>query len=146
MATITSSQTILVDDEVKSQAQKFNTALQNRPVSQVSVSLDDHVTLALPASLADLLVKVLNSAAQGSTRIVTIPQELTTTVAAELLSVSRPTLMKWVKEGRVASHRVGSHHRFKRDDILALARDRRAEQKAAFDAIREIDEQLEDTN
>ncbi len=38
--------------------------------------------------------------------------------AAELLSVSRPFLMKLVREGKLRSFKVGAHHRLKRKEVL----------------------------
>ena len=38
--------------------------------------------------------------------------------AAELLNVSRPFLMKLVKDGKLRSFKVGTHHRLKRKEVL----------------------------
>ena len=37
------------------------------------------------------------------------PDVLTTSEAAELLGLSRPTLAKWADEGRLPSHKAGTH-------------------------------------
>lgn len=37
------------------------------------------------------------------------PNVLTTSEAAELLGLSRPTLAKWTDEGRLPSHKAGKH-------------------------------------
>lgn len=87
--------------------------------------------IKLPQSLQDILAKTLASIAKsGEVSIGRVPDELTSTVAADMLGVSRPTLMKWVKEGKIASHKVGSHTRFRREDVLSL-RDERARQRQA---------------
>ncbi len=49
---------------------------------------------------------------QSSDEIIT-PNE-----AAELLSVSRPFLMKLVREGKLRSFKVGAHNRLKRKEVL----------------------------
>lgn len=96
--------------------------------------------LVLPATVQQTLFKALAAIAErGSVTIGVVPEELTSTVAADLLGVSRPTLMKWVGEGAIESFKVGSHHRFRRADVLALRAERVAAQADAFDALRAWD-------
>lgn len=49
---------------------------------------------------------------------------LTTSQAAALLGVSRPTLVTWLEGGRIPYDRHGSHRKIRRSDVLAY-RDRR---------------------
>lgn len=68
-----------------------------------------------------------------------LPEELTSSLAADVLGVTRPTLMKWAQEGRIASHKVGMHTRFYRDDVLALSKLRAKERGEAFAEFRALD-------
>ena len=45
-------------------------------------------------------------------------QLLTTGQAAALLGVTRPTLVAWLKAGRIPYHRAGTHRRIRRCDVL----------------------------
>lgn len=45
--------------------------------------------------------------------------------------------MKWVRQGRIDSFKVGTHTRFKREDVLRLQAERMEERRAAFAALRE---------
>lgn len=70
------------------------------------------------------------------------PWELTTTEAARQLGVTRPTVVKWIKDGNLAAHMVGSHYRVLAEDVMEFARARREEQMRAFERLREVDEAL----
>ena len=67
--------------------------------------------------------------------ITTIPDSLTTTTATSVVGVSRTTLMKLINSGELASTMVGSHHRVKHSDAIALRDARRADRRAAVDAL-----------
>ena len=98
----------------------------------------------LPFDVQQLISQVLESVAQrGEVTISRVPEELTSTVAAEILGVSRPTLMKWAKEGKIATHKRGTHNRFKRDDVLKLKQQRAEERMQAFREWRAFEEESE---
>lgn len=101
----------------------------------------DHVS-TVPPEIGRILQEVLHVMANGGTvTIGAIPDELTTSAAAALLGVSRPTLMKLIRDEVLPSHRVGSHTRLKADDVLAERSARRGRQRAAFAALRELEDE-----
>jgi len=61
-------------------------------------------------------------------------QTMTTQQAAELLGVSRPTLIRLLETDRIPYERVGSHRRVRLRDVLAYRDQRRAEQYRALEA------------
>lgn len=100
--------------------------------------------VTLPIDVQRLISQVLASVAQrGEVTISRVPEELTSTVAAKILGVSRPTLMKWAKEGKIATHKRGTHNRFKRDDVLKLKQQRTEERMQAFSEWRAFEEENE---
>lgn len=141
---ITLNDPIIVDETLRSEAQEFANKIEGTRVTGLEIKLSNGETLPLPPLLAEFFERALEAATTHSTRIMSLPDELTTTVAASQLGVSRPTLMKWVRQGKIESHKVGSHHRFKTRDVQRLAQQIRAEKEQAFAALRAIDEQLED--
>lgn len=94
----------------------------------------------IPTEIGQILQQILEVMAHGGTvTISATPEELTTSSAAAVLSVSRPTLLKMVADGKIESHRVGTHTRFRADDIFEAQRQRRARERAAFDALRQFE-------
>ncbi len=92
----------------------------------------------VPAELSAVLTAIVDSVARGDALTVGgLPDELTTTAAAELLGVSRPTLMKLVTAGDLPAHRVGTHTRLRSADVLAYRDARLLRQRRAFDELRE---------
>ena len=100
--------------------------------------LDGGQFAALPEPLQPLLNHLLDAVAEG--RRVTVsamPEALTTTLAAEMLGISRPTLMKRIRSGEIPSHKVGSHTRVLTEDLLEFQRQELEARKKAFDDLRE---------
>lgn len=97
-------------------------------------------TSPLPRELGVLLQQILDAIAHGKTvTISSLPEDLTTSAAASLLGVSRPTVVKLIRDGVLPAHKVGSHHRIKSRDVLALRRERRQRERAAFEALLELE-------
>lgn len=100
-------------------------------------------TIEVPAELGALLRKVVQTLADGgSVTLQTLPSELTTTVAAAELGVSRPTLVRMIRDGEIPAHKVGSHHRLKLADVQEFRRVRLERQRAAFEELRRLEDTL----
>lgn len=137
MSTLTlSNDSLLVDDKTRDEALELvETAGEERLASLCFVI--DGVQHEVAPSLAKLLIHVVERAARGGVmHIKSMPEELTTTVAAEMLGVSRPTLMKMVANGEIASRVVGTHHRLRSRDVLALRNQRDARRNEALQRLR----------
>lgn len=102
----------------------------------------DTVTVRIPRELAGLLQKVLAHVASGDTiSFVSIPRDLTTSAAATMLGMSRPTLMKLIVAGKIASHKVGTHTRLRSADVHAYRQQLLGERRAAYEQLLEMDEE-----
>ncbi len=72
------------------------------------------------------------SGAGGRCTISPTNVKLTTQQAADLLGVSRPTVVRLIEAGEVASERIGNRRKILLTDLLAYREDRR---KRQYDAI-----------
>ena len=96
----------------------------------------DGVTVPLPEPVYEVLQRVILAMARG--QAVTIAphnQRLTTQEAADLLGVSRPTLVRMLDDGKIPFDQPGRHRRVVLRDVLAFQEARRAHRRAGLDAL-----------
>ncbi|PWJ45157.1 DNA binding domain-containing protein, excisionase family [Quadrisphaera granulorum] len=88
----------------------------------------------LPTEVYRVLRQVVEAMRQNLA-VTVVPQRrtLTTQEAADLLGISRPTVIKLLDESKVAYERVGTHRRIALKDLLAFREQRRREQYAALE-------------
>lgn len=83
-----------------------------------------------------LLAQVAHSLADGQPlAVLRLQRSLTTQEAADLLSVSRPTLIKILEGGRLEYTRVGRHRRILLEDLLEYQAAVRRERQALLDEM-----------
>lgn len=97
------------------------------PGEAVSVRIGDenepHEVVALPVSVLQMLTRLLAHMAEGhAVQLLPVDAELSTFEAADVLSVSRPYLIKLLDEGAIAFRRVGTHRRVLLRDLLDYKR------------------------
>ncbi|MEO3927355.1 helix-turn-helix domain-containing protein [Micromonosporaceae bacterium B7E4] len=89
----------------------------------------------LPSDVYRVLRQVVEALQQGlAVTVAPVTQTLTTQQAADLLGVSRPTVIKLLDQGKIPFARAGTHRRVLLRDLLAYRAQRRAEQYEALDA------------
>lgn len=99
----------------------------------VSMTID---TTDLPVIAQQAIAEVLRIVANGGTPLVTGENEyLTTTEAAHILNVTRPTIISWIDEGRLSSHMVGTHRRLLTSEVHELRAEIRKRQLAALESL-----------
>lgn len=90
-------------------------------------------SVPLPPELRQLLADVVRAMRRGqAVSFAPTSQQLTTQQAAELLGISRPTLIKLLEAGRIPYETPGRHRRLRLSDVLAYRELRRTEQRAAL--------------
>lgn len=122
---------MLTADEVRSPVPRYYLvgSMKDQPVE-------------LPEEVYQVLRHVVEAMQQGlSVTISPTSQTLTTQQAADLLGISRPTLIKALDSRKLPYTRSGTHRRIALTDVLDYREKRRQEQYAAIEALStDIDE------
>ena len=108
----------------------------DHPLRMQIADAEQETPIELPAGAVALLVEILETIASGRS-ITLVPEtvELTTVQAAEILSVSRPFLIKLLDEGVLPHRKVGKHRRIRRDDVMAYKTALDQEREAVLDEL-----------
>ena len=94
--------------------------------------------VALPAPVYDVLVQVVEALRAGrAITVAPLAQRLTTQEAADLLGVSRPTLVKLLENGAIPFEQPGRHRRVRLVDLLTYRDARRSERRATLNRMTE---------
>ena len=128
-------------DHLSAVRDEIDTLLEQQP-PYVVVGADGH-HIELPVSALEALRKVVEAMSRGeSVTVIPHDKQLTSQEAAEILSVSRPHLIKLLDRGELPFHRVGTHRRIKIEDVLAYRERRDAERRAALAELTRLSEDL----
>lgn len=99
----------------------------------VGASSGDQVEI--PEEVHQVLRKIVDALAHGlAVTVAPTSTTVTTQQAADLLGVTRPTVIKFLDQGDIPFTRVGTHRRLLLSDVLAYRERRRAQQYAALEA------------
>lgn len=126
----------LDDPQIRAQAAEAIAAL-TEPVGP------SPTVVAVPSSAREAVLQVLLLLAAGHTpKVLAAEEELTTQEAADLLNMSRPTLLKRLEEGALPYHWVGKHRRLSVVDVLRYREMRRQTSVQALQELVAEEEEL----
>lgn len=135
-STLLTRGTVLVDEETQALASDAIRAAGDDRIAKLTFTTETGVEVQLPSSVVELLSNVLRRVALGGAMSVqTMPDLLTTSAAAELLGVSRPTVMKLIRDGALTSVMAGSHHRLRLREVAAVRAERERARHEAVDSL-----------
>lgn len=106
------------------------------------VKLDvDGETVEVPREAVEALADALVELGEGvAVCVVPMHLPLTTQQVAELLHVSRPTVVQLIDSGELEGHRVGTHRRVWVRDAIAYKRSLDAERWAGMAELMDVDD------
>lgn len=100
-------------------------------------------TVALGPAMTELILGVLRPFSEGEpVTHVPVFQEMTTQEAADILNVSRPSLIKLLEDGAIPFHKVGTHRRVRLVDLLVYRSERDSARHDALSEMAEADGDL----
>jgi excisionase family DNA binding protein len=99
--------------------------------------------LKLPASAVQMLVRILEEMARGNAvTLIPVHAELTTQEAADMLNISRPSLIQLLDEGKIEYRKVGTHRRIRFEALMGYKRLADADRRAALAELAAYDQEL----
>jgi excisionase family DNA binding protein len=100
-------------------------------------------TLNLPASALRLLVRILEEMARGNAvTLIPVHPELTTQEAADMLNISRPSLIQLLNEGQIESRRVGTYRLVRFEVLMKYKRQADTERRKVLKHLAAYDQEL----
>lgn len=100
-------------------------------------------TVKLPAPAVGLLLRILEEMARGNAvTIIPVHAELTTQEAADMLNISRPSLIQLLDEGKIEYRRVGTHRRVRFEAVMKYKRRMDEQRRAALRELAAYDREL----
>lgn len=130
----------------KISSQELSAVLETRLDTQ-TVSVTDKEGVAhsvrMPVSALRMLVDVLTELGDGNTvKLVPIHAELTTQEAADMLNVSRPTLIKLLDENAIPFHRTGNRRKVRFTNVLHYKHQLETNRLQALEELSALDQEL----
>lgn len=111
----------LEEDTLNQARAEAREILKNSEETTIELTVSGRESQQLGDALNQVIQHVFHALANGqSIDIQAVPHDLTTTVAAQRIGISRPTLMKAIRSHELPAYKVGSHFRIRTQDADAF--------------------------
>lgn len=132
--------TVTITDELRAEAAQVVEQVGDERFFGVTITTETGKSIDVPAGLAEILDSIVHRMEQGGRVVLeSMPELLTTSNAADILGVSRPTLVKLIDDGRLPAVMRGTHRRVRWSDLSAFRQAREAQRGAAIAELLEAD-------
>lgn len=136
MAGTLRERTVLPPDDPAELARLARGLIEVKAPARAKLVGPDGSQLEIPEELYGVLRDVVNALSQGmAISIAPHNTMLTTQEAADLLNISRPTLVRLLSDGEIPHTMRGRHRRVLLRDVLDYSERTRAERRAALDQM-----------
>ena len=134
MTVTTESRTYLPEEDVAGRFAELEAALEAFSGAALTVNGE---TIELPSAAAEALQQAVDAMRRGlAVTVAPQDQRLTTQEAADMLGISRPTLVRMLEAGEIPFEKVRRHRRLFLTDVLEFReRQRRAANEALSDMV-----------
>ena len=128
----------------KESSRVLATRLQtDEPLQLRMVDDPGNETVKIPASAVRMLIHILEEMALGNAvTLVPVHAELTTQEAADMLNISRPSLIQLLDEGKIEYRRVGTHRRVRFEGLVAYKDRADSDRRAALAELAAYDQEI----
>jgi excisionase family DNA binding protein len=131
---------ITLDAAERQPAAALGSRLRHADPHAVALEIEGQM-VALPGPLVAALAQLADQLGRGrALSLVVHRATLTPQQAANLINVSRPHLMKLVREGKLHATKVGTHHRLALEEVLQYRASRDADFEAGMDELARLAE------
>ena len=113
-------------------------ALDHSRAASITLTTEsgEHPSIALPPASLKIIGQILGMMSAGRPIVLMpIKQEMSTVEAANFLNVSRPFVIKEIREGRLAHRMVGTHRRVAFSDLVEYAQGMHKQRLDALDRM-----------
>jgi len=109
----------------------------------VELRLADGTPVALPAPALRLLVDILEEMGRGSAvTVIPVQRELTTQLAADLLQISRPSLIQLLEKKKLEYRSIGTHRRVALEAVVRYQRQQEERRRKVMAELAAYEEEL----
>ncbi|MBH0008069.1 helix-turn-helix domain-containing protein [Salinibacterium sp. SWN1162] len=131
---------VTITDELRAEAVEVVAEVGDEKFSGVTITTETGRSIQLPAGFAELLDSVVHRVQQGGRVVLeSMPELLTTSNAADVLGVSRPTLVKLITDGKLPAVNRGTHRRVRWSDLSEFKQARETARSVAIEELLEAD-------
>lgn len=127
-------------------SRELSAILATKAETQTLLLTDSSATqhqIEIPSSTLRILVDVLTEFGKGNTvKLIPVHAELTTQEAADILNVSRPTLIKILDDKLIPFSRTGNRRKVKFADVQAYKANLDRKRQATLDELSALDQEL----
>lgn len=131
---------VTITEELRAEAARVLEQVGDEKFANVTITTETGRRVDVSPGLSEILDALVHRMEQGGRVMVeSMPELLTTTNAAAVLGISRPTLVKLIDDGALPAVMRGTHRRVRWSDLMAFREAREEERSVAITDLLDSD-------